>query len=140
MKRSLLTFTAAIAIAATTHAAPLTVQLNGVEARGGKLYVSVQTKEQFMKNAGTAGEIVDAPSAGTFTATYDVPEGAYAVSIWHDDNGNGEFDRDHENAMPLDGWAMHNSSTLTGPPTFENVSIQVSSSGATVTENMVYGR
>ena len=140
MKPAFLAALAALGLTSAAHAAPLTVTISDVEARGGKLYISVQTKSQFMMNEGTAGEVIDAPTAGNHTFSYDVPEGAYVVSVWHDDNGNGEFDRDSTTFWPLDGWAMHKGSELTGPPTFDDVSIDVGSSGATVSEQISYGR
>lgn len=140
MKHPLLSLLSAIVLSGGASAATLTIELEGVEARGGSLYISVQTEAQFMKDEGTAGEIVDAPQAGTFSATYDVPEGRYAVSIWHDDNGNGSFDTGGPFGMPEDGWAMHNSAALLGPPTFEATSVEVTSDGAIISEKMIYGR
>ena len=139
MKRSLLFITAALSLNYAAHAAPLTVNLSGIEARGGNLYISIQTEDQFMKEEGR-GEIIKAPAAGDQTFTYDVPEGVYAVSIWHDDNDNGTFDMGATTGMPLDGWAMHNGLKLRGAPTFDAVSIEVPASGAAVSEAMIYGR
>ena len=45
------------------------------------------------------------PEKGTMRLEYDVPTGTYAVSVWHDEDDNGEFDR-NERGMPLDGWAQ----------------------------------
>lgn len=66
---------ATLAMAGAASAAVLTVTLDGIEARGGKLYVSVQTEDQFMKEDGVAGEIPEAPEAGTKTLSFDLPEG-----------------------------------------------------------------
>ena len=139
MKRSIPILVASLGLACAAHAAPLKVDLSGVEARGGKLYISIQTQAQFMKEEGV-GEVVASPTAGGHSFTFDVPEGRYAVSVWHDDNDNGEFDRDSSTYWPLDGWAMHNGSELKGPPSFEAVSIDVTTAGATVSEQMIYER
>jgi uncharacterized protein (DUF2141 family) len=119
------------------QAAPLTFTLDGIEARGGKLYIGVQTEAQFMKDGGIAGEIVDAPAAGSQTFTFDVPEGRYSVSAWHDDNGNGVFDR-AESGRPIDGWAMINGANLRGEPTFADVSVDVPAGGVSVSETLIY--
>jgi len=137
MKRSLTALSALIFIAGAAHAAPLTVDLTGVEARGGKIYISIQTEDQFMKEEGF-GKIIETVTTD-LSETFDLPEGRYAVSVWHDDNGNGTFDR-AANGMPEDGWAMHNGKALRGLPSFADVSIDVSSAGATVSESMIYGR
>lgn len=125
-------------LSATASGAPLTVNVEGVKARDGAFYVSVQTEEQFMKNAGTAGEIIAQVAEGTFTGTYDVPPGNYAISIWHDDDGNGAFDST-EDGMPLDGWAM-SGGQLAGPPSFDDVSVEVTEAGAATTLTMSYHR
>jgi uncharacterized protein (DUF2141 family) len=133
---------AAIAAAfafAPAYAAPLTVDLEGVRAASGRLYVSVQTREQFMKDKGVAGSIMTAPQAGSHRFAYDLPAGEYAVSVWHDDNGNGAFDKG-ENYMPLDGWAMTNSAALRGEPTFDQVKTVLGASPAAVRLAMTYGR
>lgn len=129
----------AIAIAATASAADLTITLEGVEARGGTLYVSLQSEGQFMKEEAIAGQQTPVPEAGNLTYTLSVPAGKYALVVWHDDNDNGEFDR-QEDGQPLDGWAMSRSAELRGFPAFADVSVDVPESGAAITEPMIYGR
>ncbi|MCU0730046.1 MAG: DUF2141 domain-containing protein [Hyphomonas sp.] len=135
--KSALALAALLAAAGAAQAAPLTVTLNGIEARGGKLYVGVQTEAQFMKDDGIAGEIIEAPEAGSRSFTFDLPEGAYAVSIWHDFNGNGQFDT-AENGMPLDGWTSPNAESLRAAPTFEQSAVSVAAGGGSTTLKMIY--
>lgn len=123
--------------AAPAFAAPLTVTLTGVQDRDAKLYVSVQTEEQFMKWEGVDGEIVEDPEAGTQSFTFDLPEGEYSVSIWHDLNGNGAFDIG-ENGKPAEGWAVSNGSGLRKQPTFDDVKVSVGAEGAEITETVQY--
>jgi len=130
---------AAMIALAPAAAAPLTVDLEGVRAAPGRLYVSVQTREQFMKDKGVAGSIMTAPQAGSHRFAYDLPAGEYAVSVWHDDNGNGAFDKGEQH-MPLDGWAMTNSAALRGEPTFDQVKTIVGASPAALRLAMTYGR
>ncbi|HEX8644494.1 MAG TPA: DUF2141 domain-containing protein [Allosphingosinicella sp.] len=139
MKAFFLASLACLATAVPALAAPVTVELDGVRAGTGRLYVSVQTREQFMRDDGAAATIVTAPQAGAHRFGYELTPGEYAVSVWHDDNGNGAFDKD-ERFMPLDGWAMTNSERLRGEPTFDDVRIVVGPSPATVRLGMTYGR
>lgn len=142
MTRQFLIPPAAIALmvaVAPAQAAPLTVDLEGVRAASGRLYVSVQTREQFMKDKGVAGSVMTAPQAGTHRFAYDLPAGEYAVSVWHDDNGNGAFDKG-EHHMPLDGWAMTNSAALRGEPRFDQVKVVVGGEAAAYRLAMTYGR
>ncbi|MGX6647276.1 DUF2141 domain-containing protein [Maricaulaceae bacterium MS644] len=132
--KTLITASAAALLGAVAYGAPLTVSLDGVQGDG-PLYVSVQTEAEYMQNAGTAGTIVQAPEPGAHEFTFDVPPGAYAVSIWHDD-GNQVFDRD-ENGWPMDGWAL--SGTLAeGEPSFSDAAVTVGPDGASVSLSMIY--
>ena len=128
-----------LSVAGTAHASPLEIELDGVRSASGRLYVSVQTREQFMRDGGAAGSVVTAPMAGSHRFAYDLPPGEYAISVWHDDNGNGRFDK-AENFMPLDGWAMTNGSELHGEPTFDQVKVAVGGPSASVRLSMNYGR
>ena len=135
--KALISAAAALACAASAAAAPLTVNIDGIEARGGTFYVGVQTEAQFMKNDGVAGEILEAPAAGSRSFTFDLPEGVYSISVWHDVNGNGQFDMS-EQGMPLDGWSSINAETLRAAPTFEQSSLALPAAGAAATLKVYY--
>ena len=139
MQRSFVMVLAGLAATAPAHATSLTVDLDGVRAVRGTLYVSVQSREQFMQQNGTAGAVVTAPREGSHEFVFDVPPGEYAVSVWHDDNGNNRFDMSDQQ-MPLDGWAMTNSAALRAEPTFDQVKMPVGAQAATVRLSMAYGR
>ena len=113
--------------------APLTVIVEDVRSDKGDIYISVQTSEEYMDDRGTAGSIED-PEKGTMRLEYDVPTGTYAVSVWHDEDDNGEFDR-NERGMPLDGWAL---SSDDGGWQFDDVKFDVKRNGKTVRVRMQY--
>ncbi|MBA4337362.1 DUF2141 domain-containing protein [Hyphomonas sp.] len=135
--KTLIAAAAAIAAAGAAAAAPLTINVEGIEARGGSLYVGVQTEAQFLQNGGIAGEIVPEPEAGSRSFTYELPEGAYAISIWHDFNGNGQFDMS-EAGPPADGWAMINGEAIRAAPTFAEASLTLPASGTATTLKVIY--
>lgn len=128
LPKPLIALAAALSAAGIAGAAPLTVTVTDIEARGGKFYIGVQTEAQFMKDGGVAGEILEAPDAGEKSFTFDLPEGTYAVSVWHDFNGNGVFDT-AEDGRPMDGWGAINGETLRAAPEFGQVSIAVPEGG-----------
>ncbi len=135
-KPTLIAFGFALAVPLAS-AAPLTFTVEGVEARGGTLYIGVQTEAMFLQDDGIAGEKIKAPVAGSHTVTFDLPEGDYSVSVWHDLDDDEVFDR-AESGRPEDGWAMINGASLRGMPTFAAVKIAVPASGANATETMIY--
>lgn len=128
---------AALTLAGMAGAAPLTVTVTDIEARGGTFYIGVQTEAQFMKDDGVAGEIIEAPDAGAKTFTFDLPEGTYSVSVWHDFNANGVFDTSAD-GRPLDGWGAIKGETLTAAPVFDQVSIAVPAGGTSANVKTFY--
>lgn len=135
--KTLASLCAALLAAGAASAGTLTVTVEGVRAHPGPLYVGVQTEEQFMKDDGIAGEMISAPSEGTHTLSFDLPEGRYAVSVWHDLEANGTFDLT-EDGRPADGWSSLNAPTLTAAPTFDQASVPLGADGKAITLKMVY--
>ena len=127
----------ALALTPIALAGTLSFTIDGVEARGGDLYIGVQTEAQFMKDDGIEGTVIENPKAGSHTVTFDLPDGEYSVSVWHDDDGDGVFERT-DTGMPKEGWAMINSASLRGAPTFDQIKISVTDAGASVSETMTY--
>jgi uncharacterized protein (DUF2141 family) len=119
-------------------AADVTIKVNGVRAANGPLYVGLQTEDEFMKDDGSYGEIVQSPTPGSVTVKLSgVAPGEYAVSVWHDIDGDGVFDV-AESGMPLDGWAMIDGASLRGAPTFDEVSFKLEKSNVSLDLDMIY--
>ena len=138
----LLAAASAALVAAPAHAGPagepVTVTLTGVRADAGPIYVGLQTREQFMKQAGTAGSVVPAPTDGTVTVTLaDVPVGTYSIGVWQDTDRDGRFSMGAD-GRPTDGWSSIGAAALTAPPTFEGSSFTVAAQLAAVTLAMMY--
>ena len=115
--------------------APLTVIVEDVRSDAGQIYISVQTAEEYMADRGTGGSI-ETPEKGTMRLDYDVPAGTYAVSVWHDEDDDGVFDR-AENGMPLDGWALSGDGEGWH---FDAVKVKVEGNGTIVRVRMQYPR
>ena len=112
---------------------PLTVVVDGIEPeQGGQFYVTVQTEAQFRREEQVAGTI-ETPTGKSMTFEFDVPAGAYVVSVWHDEEGNGVFDRKSD-GWPDDGWGMSGP----GGYTFDEAKIVMGASPRTITINMNY--
>lgn len=66
-----------------------------------------------------------------------VPAGVYALSVIHDENGNGRLDRFM--AIPREGFGFsRNPRIRMGPPRFDEVRFQVGASGSRQTVQMKY--
>jgi uncharacterized protein (DUF2141 family) len=129
-----------LVIPAAAQAGAVRIELGGVRA-GGTLYVQLQNRAQFLGADRVAGRVIEAPQAGLLGVDLgDVPPGDYAVSVWHDDNGNRQFDLDPATGRPLDGIASVNAEALRGPPTFDQVKVSVPAAGLRVPLTVHYGR
>ncbi|HBK90673.1 MAG TPA: hypothetical protein DDZ68_03260 [Parvularcula sp.] len=114
------------------------VTVSGVRAANGPLYVGLQTREQFMQNAGSYGEIVASPAPGAVSVTlHGVAPGEYSVSVWHDIDGDGVFDMGPD-GKPIDGWAMIDGASLRGAPTFDQVSFKKEDASIAIDVDMIY--
>jgi len=126
----------AFALPVAAQAGTVSVDLTGLRA-GGTLYVQVQTREQFLGQARIAGQIVAATQPGSLSVDLgEIAPGDYAVTVWHDSNGNSQFEMGAQ-GQPADGWAMAN--RLRGAPTFEQVRLTVPATGLRVPLAVAYG-
>ena len=136
----LLTAAALFAAAASTPAAAgeVTVTLTDVQPDAGDLYISLQSEGQFMQAAAVADEVIQNPQTDKVTVTFDdLPDGRYALMVWHDIDGDGTFSMGEMG--PTDGWSMIDGAQLRGMPTFAAQSFTLDGS-ATITEPMLYAR
>ena len=130
---------AALSLAAPAMAEDVTVTLTGVEARGGVLLASLQTRGEFMQSSATYADRIERPAAGTLSVTFrGVAPGDYALMVMHDEDSDGRMKMN--GYMPAEGWAMVNGDVLRGPPTFDLVKFTVSASGADISVPMTYPR
>jgi uncharacterized protein (DUF2141 family) len=134
------TFLFGLVAPAAARAGDVRIDLSGLRA-GGTLFVQLQTQAQFLGNARVTGRMIEAPQAGALSIDLgEVPPGDYAVSVWHDDNGNRQFDLDPATGRVLDGIASLNAEALRGAPTFDQVKVSVPAAGLAVPLVVHYGR
>lgn len=136
------TIAAALALAApgAAGAGPVAVDLSGLRA-GGTLYVQLQTRDQFLGPRRTAGQRIATPAAGALSVDLgEVPPGDYALTVWHDYNGNNQYDVDPGTGAPLDGWAAVGAGTLRARPTFDQVRVAVPAAGLRIPLALRYSR
>ena len=139
MKIALAVAAALTALAAgSAQAGDVVVNVSGVQARGGTVLASLQTREQFMQPAGAYGVKAENPRTGMLSLRFkDVAPGEYALGVLHDQDGDKRL-KTAANGMPVEGVAMVNGQALRGPPTFDRVKFTVPAEGATVTAPMIY--
>ena len=127
---------AGLAIAPQALAGDLTVELTGAQARPGKVYSTLSTRETLFRQGGRTA--VSDAADGKVTVTFsDVPPGDYAFMAYHDEDEDGKM-ATGPGGMPAEGWALSNSERLMGPPTFDVLKFTVPAEGATIRTPLIY--
>ncbi|WP_269714321.1 DUF2141 domain-containing protein [Caulobacter sp. NIBR2454] len=106
-----------------TGSARLTVHVAGVRAAKGEIAVTVypDDRKRFLAPKGKLYRIRAATTAPVTTVCFNVQPGAYAVAIYHDWNGDRDFNRSVI-GMPTEGFGFSNDApTKVGLPSFEAV-------------------
>lgn len=104
----------------------LMVQVSGVRPAIGEVAITVypDDKKRFLAKGGKlARQRVKA--AASVRACFWVPQGAYAVAVYHDRDGDRDFDRTLV-GLPAEGFGFSNDpDTKTGLPSFGSVRFRV---------------
>ena len=137
---------AALAIAATAALAAasgtwLNIVADGLRNGSGVLAITIyadNSSKFLIKHGSLYVGRVDA-TAGTTRGCIFLPKpGVYAVALYHDENGDGRFDRTGL-GLPAEGYGFSNNpATLAGLPQFRSVRLNVPKSGLTARIQMKY--
>jgi uncharacterized protein (DUF2141 family) len=102
------------------HAADLTITVKGVRSADGAVFLAVYDSDKsFMKppQAKTTRRL-NASKGELEIVIHDLPAGKYAISSYHDENGNGKLDT-NALGIPEEGYGFSNDARGTsGPPQF----------------------
>ena len=92
------------------------VIVENISSADGSVLFGLYTEDTFMKtkpNYSAKSEIVDGVAQITFE---DIPEGTYAISCFHDENGNNKMDFE-PTGIPKEAYGISNNKVnLYGPP------------------------
>ena len=129
--------TAAAALLALNlaHGAELTVQVSDVKAGQGTIMVAVYTADGFLKKP-VKGSGAAADTAGNTIVFKDLPEGDYALAVYHDANSNGKMDSNMM-GIPTEDYAFSNNAVgKFGPPKFDAAKFSLPAAGAKLTVSL----
>jgi len=100
----------------------ITVKVIGLKNEKGTLGLGLfNTDQYFLKEKGKYKKAqVKITKDGTFHTFKNIPEGVYAVTVYHDENGNGKLDKNFI-GFPKEGVGISNDAKGSfGPPTFKD--------------------
>lgn len=129
--RTLCLAAALVALAAPAHAADLTVTLHDVRAQTGLIKLAVVDSQAGWDGQAPPVAADGAPPRGD-TATFvfkGLEPGAYAVSVMHDENGNGKLDTNLI-GMPVEAYGFSNNPRVMRKPTWDEARFEVGSEDA----------
>lgn len=127
---AVLTLTLATLLPLAGHAADLTLEVQGLDARrlqGAQLMVAVYTEPaQWLKQPPIGRRFsLEAATDGRITVVLkDLPDGPLALSLFQDANGNGRLDM-NAMGMPVEPFGFSNDAVgQFGPPKFEQAVVR----------------
>lgn len=130
MKKTILTITG-ILIALATFAGgngdnnKLTVNIKNFKNTDGKVKVTLFDSEANFLSKGTGQEVSIEDKSMIQVVFENVAPGTYAVSIIHDENGNGDLDTGAFGIPTEDYGFSNNAKGMFGPPSFEDTKFEV---------------
>ena len=105
--------------------ASLTLTIENIASIEGNLMIQVMAEDSFENRDPVARAIVEVTSNPQTTVIEDLPPGEYAVMLIHDENGNGEMERNMM-GIPREPMAFSNGARIRfGPPSFEAMKFDV---------------
>jgi uncharacterized protein (DUF2141 family) len=137
MKRTTLSLLCLAAITtASAQAADLKIEVAGINEAKGEVFVALYNgadiwmKKPFKVNKATAVK-------GTTTLTFaDLPEGDYAASVLHDEDGDKKMGR-NAIGIPTEPWGFSKDAMgMFGPPSFDEAKVKVPAAGANIVINL----
>ena len=129
--------------AQTRSTGTLTVHVNGARNTKGKIGVSLfQSPQGFPEDTSKAirqeSVEIDPSTMSTQVVFKNLPQGIYAVSVLHDENGNGKMDKNFV-GMPKEGYgASNNPKKKMHAPTFDEAKFSLNSAEQTIEVTLIY--
>jgi uncharacterized protein (DUF2141 family) len=119
--------------------ADLQIQVVGLRSVRGEIHCGLYNQPAAFPRgervAGTKVKVTSEPVTAVFPA---LPPGTYAVSLYHDENSNGRFDKNFL-GLPLEGYGFSNDARPGfGPPSFSKAAFTVHGQQTVITITVQY--
>jgi uncharacterized protein (DUF2141 family) len=127
------TLVAGTLVAGFTQAAELVVKVSDVRTQKGRLLMAVFNSADAWdgKAKAVASQALDATATEADFHFPGLAAGRYAVSVMHDENGNGKLDSNFL-GMPTEGYGFSNDPQVMRKATFEEAAFTVGTDDLTV--------
>jgi len=124
---------------ATASAGDLTVRVEHVRSDHGAILAALYENEASFMNPAKARATfkVKAVTGEVQYVFHDLPAGKYALSTFHDENGNGQLDRNLV-GLPKEGYGFSNSKGSLRPPRFSQAAFDFDGTSKSITITLNY--
>ncbi len=137
-RHSAIAVLAALLAATATQAADLEVSVTALRSDAGTVHVAIYDSAEGFPNGQQYLFDRVVPAKTGFVAFVGLKPGTYAIAVYHDENGNNDFDQNFI-GFPLEGYAFSNGAKpFLGPPDFSDAAFEVGPEGARITVPMTY--
>jgi uncharacterized protein (DUF2141 family) len=124
-------------IASSASAQNIIVIVHGTGFNQGYVLGAVYDQSGFLRRPSPGGMFkLNSPGNTIRWVFHNVKPGRYALTVFHDINGNGKLDR-NANGVPTESYGFSNNAQgVGGPPTFEQAAFVVGPNDKTVRINL----
>ncbi|RKR07900.1 uncharacterized protein (DUF2141 family) [Maribacter vaceletii] len=101
------------------------VEIHDIDSSNGQVLIGLYNSEElWLKKTykGAVGKILEGKSIATFV---DVPEGIYAISVFHDEDKDGKLKTNFLGIPSEDTGSSNNAPAMFGPPKWEDAKFEV---------------
>ncbi len=122
-----------------TMTAPMDLEITGISANSGQIQVAVFNSAPTFLDEKKYFKLVGQPvlnNQKSMVISLDLPPGEYAISAFHDENGNGKLDKNFF-GIPTEPYGFSNNFIAKwGKPTWEKTRFSVKKPGEKLTINL----
>ncbi|WP_062060872.1 DUF2141 domain-containing protein [Aquimarina longa] len=114
---------------------PITVTVENIKSSEGEILFGLYDQNTFMKTApikSKSSKVINGTTQITFT---DIPKGIYAISCFHDMNGNHKMDLE-SNGIPKERYGISNNIKSYGPPQWNDAKFEVEAENLNIKINL----
>ncbi|MFG6687520.1 DUF2141 domain-containing protein [Mariniflexile sp. HNIBRBA6329] len=103
----------------------ITVVISNIKSNNGKVFAALYNSESTFLGKGIKGNIENIENNSCTVTFKNIPNGTYAVSMFHDENDNNKMDTNFMGIPKEDYGCSNNAKGFMGPPKWEDAKFEI---------------